>query len=69
MWPIERYELVLASLIDEHDVMPIIFGGSEDKEIGDRIIRSLGRGINAAGQLSHCCLSRCDVEVLFLSGE
>ena len=52
IWEEKRYADVVRRLIESHDVMPIIFGGPEDREKGDRLIQSWGRGANAAGELN-----------------
>lgn len=51
IWFEERYAEVAKSLIDLHDVYPIVLGGPEDEERGARLIAHLGRGANAAGKL------------------
>ena len=51
-WPLERYLQVLQRLMISHNVWPVIFGSSEDKEQGDTIITSLRMGRNLAGKLS-----------------
>lgn len=50
-WSSERFGLVVAELIERFDVWPVIFGGTEDRETGDRLIADWRRGYNAAGQL------------------
>ena len=52
IWDEDRYAAVVARLIASHDVMPIIFGGPEDREKGERLIQIWGRGANAAGELN-----------------
>jgi len=51
IWFEERYAEVTKSLIDLHDVYPIVLGGPEDEERGARLVAHLGRGVNAAGKL------------------
>ena len=51
-WPLERYREVLRRLIDTHGVLPVFFGGGEDRNSADQMIAELGRGLNACGQLS-----------------
>jgi heptosyltransferase-3 len=51
IWPRERYRTVVTELIDRFDVWPVIFGGPEDKDVGDWLIAQWGRGYNAAGKL------------------
>lgn len=52
IWHRDRYRDVVARLIQERNCYPIVFGGPEDREIGDWLIASWGRGTNAAGELS-----------------
>jgi ADP-heptose:LPS heptosyltransferase len=52
VWPGNRYQNVVQRLIDEYDVWPVIFGGSEDNEIGNTLVKAWGRGYVAAGKLS-----------------
>ena len=52
IWEEERYGFVVERLIESHDVMPVIFGGPEDKAAGDRLIARWRRGANAAGELN-----------------
>jgi ADP-heptose:LPS heptosyltransferase len=51
-WPVERFAAVIRSLIERHDVWPVVFGGGEDREIAEHLLREWGRGYNAAGALS-----------------
>jgi ADP-heptose:LPS heptosyltransferase len=51
IWPRERFLQVLRELVISHDVWPVIFGGSEDVEVGEYLVRELGRGYVAAGKL------------------
>jgi heptosyltransferase-3 len=63
VWPAERYQKVVAGLIERFDVWPVVFGGPEDREVGDRLIAEWGRGFNASGMLglraSVAALKRC----------
>lgn len=52
VWPEERFLEVGHQLIQSRDVFPVVFGGSENRELGDRLINAWGRGANAAGELS-----------------
>lgn len=65
VWPEERFVALGSRLIKESGLYPIIFGGPEDRELGERLISQWGVGANAAGQLgvrqaaaamSNCCL-------------
>src|SRR2546425_2410884 len=62
-WPPERFEEVGHELIKKFNLWPVIFGGSEDKESGDHLLRAWKRGFNAAGELgiraSAAALRRC----------
>lgn len=54
-WESKRWESfgpVVERLIAEHNITPVIFGGPEDKNEGERLIASWKRGINAAGELT-----------------
>ena len=51
-WPIDRFQTVLQQLIEEFDIWPVVFGGAEDREIGDDLLGTWKRGYNAAGALS-----------------
>ena len=65
VWDEDRYAAVIARLIASHDVMPIVFGGPEDREKGGRLLRIWGRGANAAGELNvrnaAAALSECSL--------
>ncbi len=55
LWPEEKYAEVLLRLITDRKIFPIIFGGPEDRDKGERILRKLGTGApgaNAAGELN-----------------
>jgi heptosyltransferase-3 len=64
-WPEDRFLGVVEQLIRDHDVFPIVLGGPEDREKGDRLIASWKRGANAAGELSvrgsAALLERCSL--------
>jgi ADP-heptose:LPS heptosyltransferase len=64
-WPEERFREVVADLINKHSVWPVVFGGSEDIGLGNRLLAAWGCGYNATGKLSlrgsaaalkHCAL-------------
>jgi heptosyltransferase III len=63
LWPEEKYAEVLARLITNKQIFPIIFGGPEDRDKGERILAKTGWGANAAGKLtireSAAALSYC----------
>ncbi|MEO8573820.1 MAG: glycosyltransferase family 9 protein [Pyrinomonadaceae bacterium] len=52
IWNEDRYANVVTRLIASHDVVPVIFGGPEDRDKGERLIARWGRGANAAGKLN-----------------
>ncbi len=43
---------VIQKLIKKYDVFPVIFGGREDFETGQKILANLKTGANAAGKLN-----------------
>ena len=52
VWPEDRFAEVIGSLIEKKGVFPIVFGGPEDREKGERL-RSLWKtGANACGELN-----------------
>jgi heptosyltransferase III len=51
IWPEERFAEIVRRLIDKHRVFPVVFGGAEDREKGDRLIAEWQQGANAAGEL------------------
>jgi asparagine synthase (glutamine-hydrolysing) len=69
-WPLERFERVVSSLINEFDVWPVVFGGKEDTVLGSQLLQTWGRGYNAAGGLglraAAAALKRC---TLFLGND
>lgn len=62
-WPLERFGAVTQALVQQHDVWPVVFGGTEDREAGEQLLAACGRGHNAAGRLgvraSALALRRC----------
>ncbi|HMM79473.1 MAG TPA: glycosyltransferase family 9 protein [Pyrinomonadaceae bacterium] len=52
IWFEERYAAAVERLIASHDVYPIVLGGPEDRECGERLVAVWGRGANAAGRLT-----------------
>ena len=67
VWFEDRYSTVILKLVQEQNVLPVIFGGPEDREKGDRLIARWNTGINSAGQLtvrqSAALLDRCALYV------
>lgn len=51
-WPAERYLEVGRKLIEEHGLLPVIFGGGEDRELGRKLISHWRSGLCAAGELT-----------------
>jgi heptosyltransferase-3 len=70
VWPEARFLDVVSKLIGEFGVFPIVLGGSEDRDKGDRLVGSWKTGTNAAGQLtvrqSAALLEKC---VLYLGND
>lgn len=62
-WDAERFAQAGSALIVRHDIWPVAFGGPEDRDAGDALLRHWGCGYNAAGQLglraSAAALKRC----------
>ena len=52
IWDEARFCEVVNKLIREKDIFPIIFGGIEDREKGNRLISKWKTGANAAGELA-----------------
>lgn len=65
IWPEQHFEHVVGRLVDAFDVFPIVFGGPEDREVGERLTRSWETGANAAGILgireATALLGKCDL--------
>ena len=65
IWPEERFVEVVSQLVGEFRVFPIVLGGPEDRQKGDRLITAWRTGANAAGQLSvresAAVLTKCDL--------
>lgn len=52
LWPWERYVEVVRYLISNHGVFPVVVGGAEDREIGNKMVAIWKSGLCAAGELS-----------------
>ncbi len=52
VWAEERFIEVVERLIREENIFPVIFGGREDFEKGERMLEKWNRGANAAGNLN-----------------
>ncbi len=67
IWPVERYAQVVKQLIEAYDVWPVVVGGTEDREVGNQLLATWGRGYIAAGELglraSAAAISRCRLYV------
>lgn len=51
-WPEDRYHNVVSAWFKETGMVPVIFGGAEDRTAAQRLIQKLGFGHCAAGDLS-----------------
>lgn len=51
IWAEENYIEIVSRLIKEKNVFPIVFGGKNDREQGDRFLETWKTGANAAGEL------------------
>jgi heptosyltransferase III len=67
IWSEERFAELGHCLIEEFQIFPIIFGGSEDRPTGDRLLSRWGQGVNSAGELSirvsAALISQCKIYV------
>ncbi len=65
IWAEKSFAQVVHEMIEVEDVFPVIFGGVEDREKGNRLIEIWKRGANAAGILNireaAAALRRCRV--------
>lgn len=52
VWMEERFTTVVRELIDEKNMFPVVFGGPEDAELGQRLVKNWSSGAVAAGQLN-----------------
>ncbi len=63
LWAEEKYITVLKKIIEKYKAYPVIFGGQEDFDTGQRIIDAVLKGANAAGSLnvreSSAALEKC----------
>ncbi|HEY0051045.1 MAG TPA: glycosyltransferase family 9 protein [Pyrinomonadaceae bacterium] len=51
IWAEENYIEIVSRLIKEKNVFPVVFGGKNDREQGDRFLEAWKTGANAAGEL------------------
>lgn len=67
IWPLENYAELGRLLIHHFDIYPLVFGGPEDCSLGQKLLVSWGKGINAAGVLSlkeaSVTIQRCSLYV------
>ena len=67
VWTEERFAQLGSRLVKFTGVFPIVFGGPEDRALGERLIQAWGQGANAAGALSvrvaAAVLKNCDAYV------
>lgn len=65
IWAENSFAEVVQKLIEREDVFPVLFGGAEDEEKGNRLIGRWSRGANAAGKLNvrqaAAALARCRI--------
>ncbi|QQS41966.1 MAG: glycosyltransferase family 9 protein [Acidobacteriota bacterium] len=65
IWPEDRFRSVVGELVRSEGVFPVVFGGPEDKEKGERLVSRWGTGAVAAGSLNvreaGAALSFCDL--------
>jgi ADP-heptose:LPS heptosyltransferase len=52
VWPEERFQIVVARLVRDFGIFPVVLGGPEDRPIGKRLIHKWKTGAIAAGELS-----------------
>lgn len=52
IWPWERYAAVVRLLVEKQGLFPVIIGGREDREGGEKLLSKWGTGLCAAGELS-----------------
>jgi heptosyltransferase III len=51
-WPKERFVQLGHYIVGQLGGVPVIFGGPEDREMGQDLVREWGAGANAAGELT-----------------
>jgi len=70
IWPLERYSEVVSALIEDYDLWPVVYGGANDRQVGENLVLKLGRGYVAAGELtvreSIAAMERC---ILYLGND
>jgi ADP-heptose:LPS heptosyltransferase len=52
VWPEDRFFALGRRLILEGGFLPVIFGGSEDRDVGERLVAGWGTGVVVAGRLT-----------------
>jgi ADP-heptose:LPS heptosyltransferase len=67
IWPEERFAALGHRLIRELHLVPVVFGGPEDRPVAERLLRQWGCGSSAAGALAirpaAAVLARCRLYV------
>jgi heptosyltransferase-3 len=51
-WPEHNFAELGRIIVGELDLFPIVVGGVDDRELGERLISAWGTGVNGAGELS-----------------
>jgi ADP-heptose:LPS heptosyltransferase len=52
IWPEERFIELGRRLIRDLGILPIVMGGLEDNDLGNRLVKEWGQGVVAAGKLT-----------------
>ena len=52
LWPLDRYVDVVRVLIKDHGLIPVIIGGSGDRQTAADLLAAWGCGLSAAGELN-----------------
>jgi ADP-heptose:LPS heptosyltransferase len=65
IWDEGRYRDVVSQLVKQWGVTPVVFGGKEDREKGERLVAKWGSAANSCGELtvrqSAALLERCSL--------
>ncbi|MEZ5333274.1 MAG: glycosyltransferase family 9 protein [Thermoanaerobaculia bacterium] len=51
IWKEEHFLEVTRRLVERHSVVPVVYGGVDERPVGERIVAALGSGANSAGEL------------------
>lgn len=68
IWAEDRFAEVVEKLILQKNIFPVVFGGIEDREIGNRLLKRWKTGANAAGELNIRQAAAALSECLFYLG-